>query len=87
LVRLYANALVNEKPFVPKIAQSQQQRKAIECFADIGERLVPTGGIKRTVVVRPNQVRKGLREIASASPHTQFSGPNVGNNLPVIAAL
>jgi hypothetical protein len=57
LVRLYANALVKKKPLVPKIVQSQQQRKAIERFADIGKRLVPTGGIKRAVVDRSNQVR------------------------------
>jgi hypothetical protein len=50
LVRLYANALVKEKPLVPKIAQSQQQGKAIKCFAEMGKRLLPTRRIKRAVV-------------------------------------
>ena len=46
---------------VPKVTQGQSQLVAVEGVPDIGKRLLPPGGIKRTVVDRSNQVRQGLR--------------------------
>jgi hypothetical protein len=57
LVRLYANRLEKKKTIVPKIGQDQSRPVAVERVPDIGKRPVPTGGIERAVVDRPNQVR------------------------------
>jgi hypothetical protein len=57
VVRFQANGFLKKNAIVPKIAQGQSYPAAVERVPELRKRLVPSGGIKRAVVDRPNQVR------------------------------
>jgi hypothetical protein len=80
LVRLKANSPIEKNAILPEIGQAQSQHMAVECVHDIGKRLLPTRGIKRAVVYRSNQFRKGLTRNCIGHDHPlSFCGGDTGH--------